>query len=421
MAVNKIPPTTKKGRELCRAAQQWLAVLGVMVWALGFADVCKAQTRTIPESIIMTNTQLFGTATIGAGNSTSNNFTAVGMTVHYISYSCTNTVVKVTAYIETSPTGGVGTYQRVSPISYNTIGGGVIAYSNKAFNRVQFSIQTAAGTCTVSYTGTSVTAAQLNGIYGTTGAVLIAWHNSTAAASYSFTFQPNTGRSGGTLWFQYVQPLGQCTNLTVALDAYPDGISTTPGQIRMLPANFTGSGGGFGSPTGSTVMAQVDSAQPFTIPDMQATDMDITVTTNASCGGGVPMFNIWFAPDAYANGIPVAPSPPAGPVSAVTLVNSTAYEASHVGKASSGNLYGFCVYNSAGSTQYYMAFNAAALPANGTAPSIAPLAVASATTMCFTTGEYPVNFSTGIVVGNSTTAPTLTTGAADSWFSIFLK
>jgi hypothetical protein len=84
--------------------------------------------------------------------------------------------------------------------------------------------------------------------------------------------------------------------------------------------------------------------------------------------------------------------------------------------------YGFSVYNSAGASQFYLCFNSAALPANGTASVTTPVNCPSASTCSFSIGPIPIKtFTAGVVCANSSTSPTLTTGAADSFFQILLK
>lgn len=96
--------------------------------------------------------------------------------------------------------------------------------------------------------------------------------------------------------------------------------------------------------------------------------------------------------------------------------SSAAAEASRVIKASAGSLFSATMFNNNGATRYLQAFNAAALPVNGTVPvfSIPVLTGASETLLL---GDLGLTFSTGIVLANSSTATSLTIGAADSLFT----
>jgi hypothetical protein len=102
---------------------------------------------------------------------------------------------------------------------------------------------------------------------------------------------------------------------------------------------------------------------------------------------------------------PVAPS----------LATSSAYEASRVVKASSGRLMSITGYNS-GPAQFIQVHNATSLPADTTAPVLV-LAVPSLSTFSFDFGGVGLPLSTGIVVCNSSTAPTKTIGSANVYYT----
>lgn len=102
---------------------------------------------------------------------------------------------------------------------------------------------------------------------------------------------------------------------------------------------------------------------------------------------------------------------------ALTNATSTAYEASHVVKASPGRVYRIDVYSSLGSAQWIQLYNSTTLPANGVAPA-AIIKIATIASVTWDFGPYGRYFSTGIVIGNSTTGPTKTIGAADTWFDV---
>lgn len=104
-----------------------------------------------------------------------------------------------------------------------------------------------------------------------------------------------------------------------------------------------------------------------------------------------------------------------GSVTASSNAASTAYEASRVIKATAGVLRHLTIYNSASIDQFYQLHDAAALPANGAAP-VLPIKVPAGASMALDFGSVGRSFANGIVVCNSSTGPTKTIGAADSWF-----
>jgi hypothetical protein len=109
------------------------------------------------------------------------------------------------------------------------------------------------------------------------------------------------------------------------------------------------------------------------------------------------------------------PVTPAGLVTGST-VHSTAYEASHVLKASAGKLMSLTVYNSNASAQFIQVHDAASLPADSTVPVLV-LSVPGLTTAVFDIPATGLPCSTGIVVCNSSTGPTKTIGSADCFFT----
>lgn len=102
---------------------------------------------------------------------------------------------------------------------------------------------------------------------------------------------------------------------------------------------------------------------------------------------------------------------------AVTQVVSTALEASHVLKASAGQLVQFSVFNSSGSAQFVLLMNSATVPANGAVTLLYPPIPVAAGALVVLDLPAPLVASTGIAVSNSSTGSfTKTLGAADCVF-----
>lgn len=103
----------------------------------------------------------------------------------------------------------------------------------------------------------------------------------------------------------------------------------------------------------------------------------------------------------------------AGSTDAAALDQAAA--ASKVIKGSAGSLKSLSVYNS-GAAQFILIMNAASLPANGAVTLLYPPIPIAAASILMLEFARPLVASTGIVVCNSSTAPSKTIGAADCQF-----
>lgn len=102
---------------------------------------------------------------------------------------------------------------------------------------------------------------------------------------------------------------------------------------------------------------------------------------------------------------------------AVTQVISTALEASHILKASPGQLVQLSVFNSKASAQFILVLNSTTLTADGAVTLLYPPIPIPAATLIVLDFSAPIVASTGIVVCNSSTGSfTKTIGSADCAF-----
>jgi hypothetical protein len=152
-----------------------------------------------------------------------------------------------------------------------------------------------------------------------------------------------------------------------------------------------------------------------------------TVTNLAQLGGaaiamntGVRAAGVQRVTIATDDVVQTAALPQATATLAPTNATTTAYAASLIVKATAGTLYNITGYNSRTSGQFIQLYNSATLPANGVAPVVV-FFVGASSNFSFNLGVYGRHFTTGIVIGNSTTGPTKTIGAADCWFDAQFK
>jgi hypothetical protein len=121
--------------------------------------------------------------------------------------------------------------------------------------------------------------------------------------------------------------------------------------------------------------------------------------------------------DEYTTRVVIATDQPA--ISS-TLVNSTAYEASHVLKASAGTLISLIGYNSKASAQFIQIYNSATVPSDAAVP-VLTITVAATSNFSIDVPITGIPFTTGIAVANSSTGPTKTIGSADCYFTAVIK
>lgn len=101
---------------------------------------------------------------------------------------------------------------------------------------------------------------------------------------------------------------------------------------------------------------------------------------------------------------------------ALTLVNSTANEASRVLKASPGKLHSLSGYSARTSSQFIQLFNSTTVPAD-TAVPVLTFTVPASSNFSFDFGFPGIPLSTGIAVSNSGTQQTKTIGSADVYYT----
>lgn len=109
------------------------------------------------------------------------------------------------------------------------------------------------------------------------------------------------------------------------------------------------------------------------------------------------------------------------PVTAMPITNKAqaALAASFVAVAAPAKVYAITGYNSKASAQFIQLFDANGLPADASVP-IQCITVPAASNFSFDFGFHGMDFSNGVVVCNSSTAPAKTIGAADCQFFVRL-
>lgn len=107
--------------------------------------------------------------------------------------------------------------------------------------------------------------------------------------------------------------------------------------------------------------------------------------------------------------------PATGTAAGASTVNSAAYVNSFQVKATSGTLFEIAGYSSNASAQFIQLFDSATLPADTAVPMLT-FAVAATSNFSFDVPITGLPFTNGLWICNSTTGPTKTIGAADTYF-----
>jgi hypothetical protein len=96
---------------------------------------------------------------------------------------------------------------------------------------------------------------------------------------------------------------------------------------------------------------------------------------------------------------------------------TTVYASSLVVSELGATVHGVSGYNSKASAQFIQLYDASALPADGSVPKVV-ISVAATSNFSIDFGFQGREFKAGVVIGNSSTAPTKTIGSADCWLDV---
>lgn len=252
----------------------------------------------------------------------------------------------------------------------------------------------------------------------------------TAAPSYS-TAQVNwlsLNTSGGLRvdGSGSTQPVSGTVAVTQSTSPWVDNISQINGVTPLMGNGVTGTGSlrvtvasdntafavNATLQTGANVIGALTANQSVNVAQINGVT---PLMGNGTTGTGSQRVTI--ASDNTAFSVNANQVPSSSSANAPTRVSSSALEASHVIKASAGNLYTVTGYNSRTSSQFIQVFNSTTVPADTTVP-IYTFIVAAQSNFSLDFGLLGENFSTGIAISNSSTVATKTIGSADCWFTV---
>lgn len=257
----------------------------------------------------------------------------------------------------------------------------------------------------------------------TTGTVVVATQPIDAAGNVLGRTAANTARTTATLVdpVQIVDAAGGVMSATPTLGTGSNVVGkvgidqTTPGTTNAVQANVASGGIASGAVAAGAVAvgALVDGAD---LTQGALADAAVITDTSGSISAKLRgLISLWVTH------IGTALAPSAAVVTAqrpaVTQVVSTALEASHVLKASAGQLVQLTIFNSKTSSQYILVMNSTTLPGDGAVTLLFPPIPILASSLLVLDLPAPIVASTGIVVCNSSTGTfTKTIGSADCVF-----
>jgi len=218
------------------------------------------------------------------------------------------------------------------------------------------------------------------------------------------TVTANQGTANATPWNENVSQWA-----AVTLGAATAWGSAPTGNVPGVNANILG-------PLGQQLAA---ASLPVVLPAAQIAALTPPTTVIANQGGAPWGVTLPTTPT-IAAGSGEVPAPSSESAAGLTPVPSTALEANHIIKAGAGNLYSFNVSADStlsGAAWWLMIYNATSAPADGAVTPAKCYAFPSGTTGYSAAFNLPVNFSTGITIGVSTTGCFTKTASAHAFFS----